>query len=106
MRETDPGPWCTRCGAPGIAAYLSLDPTRPIGDCRRNGPGRKGCGQIGLTTRRAEAEAADLRWRRRYVTARHKDHKAELRPYHLCTRCEAEGIDGALFTPGPDAAGA
>lgn len=105
MSAADRGAWCTRCGSPGTVLHETLDARRPVGRCRRQTDRGEGCGVRVLTRLLAEADAAELRWKRHYVTARHKAHKEALRPYLYCDRCQAETAAGDRPDPGPVATG-
>lgn len=84
------GPWCTRCGHPARATHNSLDDRYPLGRCLGGQPGAAGCGQVLVTRDGVLAAQLTEARRRRYVTARHHQHKPSLRPYALCDTCEAD----------------
>lgn len=72
-----------------------MDPRHPIGYCRPADPYKRGCGRLILTRDRDEADAIDLRRRRRYATSRHNQHLRDRRPSALCDECDAARVRAA-----------
>jgi hypothetical protein len=83
------GPWCTVCGTPATETEPTLDPSRPLGVCRRVFTDTTvRCGRVVVTYHRAEADDVYRARRWKVTTAHHYQHDPERDPVPFCRKCQ------------------